>query len=775
MATPAHAAGPEQLCAGTEGALAAQSYPSDADLLARAQALDATSGEGIATGALDAALEVPDSTTQRPSAGALTRYCTAAGEAARTSSGGSQFQAHRYLLAAFRHAEASGEAEEAARASFRLGLVHAGDVGAAGGGEVRLRSSNFGEEVPDGEQPVANACGTVGSDEAIEMRGRFMSSLALECAATKATVAGDYTLASLSNLRLARLAVTASQRYPDMASNMDEVARLSLASVPTARNIADPVRRGEVIGRLAETALDAGTQDHWAVQGAIEAMRESAGNDAAVAAFAQALEGRLALATGNQEAAAGALQRAIFLESQRSLPERLPQWQLLLAQADPARRSEHVNAAFTSLETLRPFLPAEDPLTRESLFSLRMRQVFEAAVNDRLSGAQASDPARIAAAQAVVEAYRQAEIQDLFGDECAPPPTPFQLADLRPDEVVLYPILLDDRLELLYASGADVASGTPRFHRLAPAEGLDRTAATRLVNTLMELSSYDHTGAWREPARQLYDYLIAPVEGQLGAGTKLIIVPDSAFRAVPFTALLDGNGGYLVERASVAVAPALAYLQPGQEGTYDRPRVVAAALDKEVTLPVGSFPALPNTVQEAKIVTGTGQSGLRSGRVIENFTKADVERTLAREQIDVLHLATHASFNGGSDRSFIVARDELILLSELRDFISERRTRGNELELLVLSACETAVGDEQAAMGLAGAAVQAGAVSVLASLWQVEDVGTAALMSEFYTGLRSGKSKSDALRAAQLSMIERGGSSADPWVWAAFAMLGGWR
>jgi CHAT domain-containing protein len=85
------------------------------------------------------------------------------------------------------------------------------------------------------------------------------------------------------------------------------------------------------------------------------------------------------------------------------------------------------------------------------------------------------------------------------------------------------------------------------------------------------------------------------------------------------------------------------------------------------------------------------------------------------------------------------------------------------------------VGDEQAAMGLAGAAVQAGAVSVLASLWQVEDVGTAALMSEFYTGLRSGKSKSDALRAAQLSMIERGGSSADPWVWAAFAMLGGWR
>ena len=161
--------------------------------------------------------------------------------------------------------------------------------------------------------------------------------------------------------------------------------------------------------------------------------------------------------------------------------------------------------------------------------------------------------------------------------------------------------------------------------------------------------------------------------------------------------------------------------------------------------------------------------------MIENFNKADLVDALTREQVDVLHLATHASFNGRSDRAFIVANGEVILLSELRQILSANRTRGGELDLLILSACETAVGDDEASMGLAGAAVQAGARSAIASLWPASDAGTAELMKTFYRLYREGRSKSEALREAQLGLIAQGGEVADPNIWAAFTLLGAWR
>ena len=143
--------------------------------------------------------------------------------------------------------------------------------------------------------------------------------------------------------------------------------------------------------------------------------------------------------------------------------------------------------------------------------------------------------------------------------------------------------------------------------------------------------------------------------------------------------------------------------------------------------------------------------------------------------IDILHLATHAVFNGRSDRAFIVANGEVVRLAELREMIDRSRARGEPIDLLVLSACETAVGDDQSTMGLAGAAVQAGARSVIGSLWQVNDTGTAELMREFYRRYSAGGARAEALRGAQLALIDGGGANADPAIWAAFALLGAWR
>ncbi|MDQ4086881.1 MAG: CHAT domain-containing protein, partial [Pseudomonadota bacterium] len=443
---------------------------------------------------------------------------------------------------------------------------------------------------------------------------------------------------------------------------------------------------------------------------------------------------------------------------------------LLLAQADPAQRERHVYAAYNALDNMRPLLPRNDPLTEESVFSLHMRSVFESAVEVQLAAANRGDATpRIRMAQQIVEAYRQAELLNAVGSECLPPRNPVRPEDLGPREVLLYPLLLEDRLELLYVVGSE--GGGSEFRRLPPNRGVDRRQVTRLVEDLVVSMSYGEDEAWREPARRLYQLIIEPIENELQPGTTLAIIPDGALRALPFAALLADDGRFLVQRTAISVAPALAYSQPGRTDNDGELSVVAASLQREVALPAGYFAALEGTEGEARIAAENGAPG----RLIEDFRRQDLVAALSEQPVDVLHLATHASFNGRSDRAFIVANGEAIRLSELRDMIARNRTRGDPLDLLVLSACETAVGDDEASMGLAGAAVQAGALSAIASLWQVNDLGTAELMREFYSRYRTGLSRSGSLREAQLALIERGGDNARPNIWAAFTLVGAWR
>jgi CHAT domain-containing protein len=243
-------------------------------------------------------------------------------------------------------------------------------------------------------------------------------------------------------------------------------------------------------------------------------------------------------------------------------------------------------------------------------------------------------------------------------------------------------------------------------------------------------------------------------------------------RALPFAALLDRGGKFLIERTRLSIAPALSYSEAG-ERHKDQPVVVAASLEEDVKLPSGFFPALAGADDEAQIAAGAGKPGAR-GVFLKDFRPDDLKRTMAAARPDILHLATHAAFNGRSDRSFIVANGGAIPINELRGLLG--KGSGNDLlDLIILSACETAVGDDQASMGLAGAAVQAGARSAIASLWQVNDSGTVELMKNFYSSFRDGQGKAEALRNAQLALIRQGGDFADPGIWSAFALLGAWR
>ena len=122
----------------------------------------------------------------------------------------------------------------------------------------------------------------------------------------------------------------------------------------------------------------------------------------------------------------------------------------------------------------------------------------------------------------------------------------------------------------------------------------------------------------------------------------------------------------------------------------------------------------------------------------------------------------------------MLAYDGKLTMQSLSDTIRSRRYQDEPIELLVLSACQTAAGDDRAAMGLAGVAIQSGAHSALASLWFIDDEATAELVAEFYRQLKSGGlSRAEALRQAQLSLLGKE-YFRHPAYWAPFLLLGNW-
>jgi CHAT domain-containing protein len=155
----------------------------------------------------------------------------------------------------------------------------------------------------------------------------------------------------------------------------------------------------------------------------------------------------------------------------------------------------------------------------------------------------------------------------------------------------------------------------------------------------------------------------------------------------------------------------------------------------------------------------------------ETFSLASVESQLANKDFSAAHLATHGEFSSDHRQSFILTYDSRLTMDELRRTLGKR---ASSLDLLVLSACRTAAGDDRAALGLAGIAVQAGAKSALASLWYINDQATSELMSSFYQGLKTGAyTKAQALRQAQLALLTSE-QYRHPSYWAPYLLIGNW-
>lgn len=249
--------------------------------------------------------------------------------------------------------------------------------------------------------------------------------------------------------------------------------------------------------------------------------------------------------------------------------------------------------------------------------------------------------------------------------------------------------------------------------------------------------------AYRQSARELYQFLIAPIESHLQAQgiNNLSFIMDEGLRAIPLAALHDGNQ-FAIEKYSLGMMPSLSLTDMNYRDLRDR-QILAMGAEKFVSQ--SPLPAVP---VELTMITETLWQG--KAYLNEEFTLDNFHAAREKGHYNIVHLATHGEFKAGAPgNSYIQFWDRKLALDRLQ----ELKLSDPQVDLLVLSACRTALGDAQAELGFSGLAVMAGVKSALGSLWYVNDEGTLAFMSQFYERLQSNSTKAEALRQAQLAML----------------------
>ena len=461
--------------------------------------------------------------------------------------------------------------------------------------------------------------------------------------------------------------------------------------------------------------------------------------------------------------------RALFAAQSVDAPESLYRWQWQLGrqlaatgQLDQAIAS--YQQATLTLQPIRVELAqassdravGEQDTMRPLFFELADLLLQRASLTDEVN---ASDGDLLAARDAI-EAYKTAELRDYFKDECVDAVrsrlTTFDR--LAADTAVVYPIMFSSRLELLMS----LPSGLKRISVPVSADQL--TQEIRAFRRLVEKRT---TREYLPHAQQLYDWLIRPLEAdltQLKIST-LVIVPDSALRTIPLAALHDGTS-FLISKFALAMTPGLTLTDP-RPLNREKLRFLTVGL----TTAVQGFPALPYVADEVESI----QQLYKSDQLLNNaFQTSRLERELREGKYGGLHIATHGKFSTEVNDSYLLTFDGKLTMQTLDQLIGLFRFRQDPLELLTLSACQTGIGDDRAALGLAGVALKAGARSALATLWFINDEASATLISEFYRQLRDpALSKAVALQRAQEKLLNDR-IYGHPAYWSAFLLLNNW-
>ncbi|MDJ0735102.1 MAG: CHAT domain-containing protein [Nostocaceae cyanobacterium] len=466
-------------------------------------------------------------------------------------------------------------------------------------------------------------------------------------------------------------------------------------------------------------------------------------------------------------------QQALLLAQTSNAPEISYRWQWQLGRLQKAQGNikgaiAAYDVAIADLESLRSDLVA---VNQEVQFDFRdsVEPVYRESVALLLQSQQGQgDVKALDKARQRMEALQLAELDNFFREACLEGQTVVLdkvVDEDNPSAAILYPIILPQQLQVIVK--------IPKQPLRHYSTDISQKEVEKLVTQLrFNLVKPFAIKAVREQSQQVYNWLVQPIEKELvnsGVNT-LVFVLDGVLRNLPMASLYDGKQ-YLVEKYAVALSVGLQLLDP-----KPLPKQQLNALTAGLSEPPKEFPQfapLPAIKKEIELINESGVS--TTSLVDQEFTSKALEKKVNTAPFNVLHLATHGQFSSRAQDTFILAADGAINVTEFDSILRSRdETRPDAVQLLVLSACQTAAGDKRAALGLAGAAVKAGARSTVASLWQIDDRSTAEFIGSFYRELKNPNiSKAEALRQAQLQLLKHPNYNS-PSFWSAYVLIGNW-
>lgn len=585
--------------------------------------------------------------------------------------------------------------------------------------------------------------------------------------------AGDATLAAQALVNAASTAAAAGME--ERAETLNQSAIKAIEILEDSHQKAFLLLTAGLVDRQAKLATgDAAERrllrSHRSLQ--LAAKTAEAINDRLMTSYALGYLGQLYESDRQVDHALALTQRAAFVAQQIRAPDALYRWEwqagrLLNSQG---KSQEAIGAYRRAVQTLQPIrhdiaLGYGNAITRGTFRATLGPLFFDLADLLLQQTDKEPDPAKkqllLVQARDTVEQLKMVELEDYFQDECVN----VQRAKTKALETVdahtavIYLIPLATRTEVLVGL-------TGGIHRFTANVGVD--ALTEEVRSFRRKLETRTTHGYRKEAEAIYDWIVRPIHGLLTNHQidTLVFVPDGALQTIPLASLHDGEK-FLIEEFAVGVSPGLSLLEP-QSIERDNVHLLLTGLSEAVQ----GFPALdfvPAELQNIKPV-------YRSETLLNNaFVMPTLTRKLTDEQYSIVHIASHGQFDRDAHKTFVLTYDGKLTLNDLEALIRPGQYRGKPVELLVLSACQTAAGDDRAALGLAGVAVKAGARSALASLWFVNDQSTSVLITDVYQNLQKSPaiSKAKALQAAQIAMLgDR--RYRHPCYWAPYLIIGNW-
>lgn len=613
-----------------------------------------------------------------------------------------------------------------------------------------------------------------------------------EQAEREASAHGAQTLKLEAQLNQLNLLVETEQwdKAADLARQIPEAIETLPASRPAiyakvnlAKNIvclqqrnSNCLKQGEVVGTKRQVQTDFIVPF---LNRALQSARQL--EDKRAESYALGNLGRFYQEMGEQSTAQQYTESALNIAQSIQAPDIAYQWQwqlgrLRIQKEDATGAIAAYTEAVNTLEALRSDLVAID---REVQFSFResveplYRQLVGLLLDSSQQKRESDRQTDLKQARQTLEALQLAELDNFFKDACLDV-QPQQIDEVDPTAAVIYPIILSDRLAVILS-----LPGQPlRAYET-------RLPESEIENTLGQLQQYLSPAFSNKQrlrlSQQVYEWLVGPAEADLAENQikTLVFVLDGFLRNLPMAALHDGDR-YLIEQYSIALTPGLQLLAP-QPLKQEQLKILTGG----ITDARQGFSALPAVALELQQIAAE----VNSAEVLldREFTQSNLAMQIDAVDFPMIHLATHGQFSSNSEQTFILTWNDKIQVKEFEELLKTREEGfSNPIELLVLSACQTAAGDKRAGLGLAGVAVRSGARSTVATLWAVNDQSTATLMSEFYRNLvgtgepgaiadptQSRVSKAEALRRSQLALLKEP-KYAHPFYWAPFVLVGNW-